>query len=475
MSATPTEGATAILAYHRATLTLKGLSPQHELVCPELKWDKRALCWRAPARRYRELVTALRQAGVNYRDEARDYGPLPFQQREAITPRPYQAEALAAWRENGNQGVVVLPTGAGKTILAVMAMAVAQRPTLIHVPTIDLLIQWHQVLEKFFNMPIGRLGGGYSEIEPITVSTYDSMLIHLERIGNRFGTIIFDECHRLPGDQYQFLAIGSLAPFRLGLTATPERSDGREEQLYDLCGGQVYRAYIHDLTGYTLAPYEVETVEVEMDSDEREAYEAAYTEYISFLRGSGIDFRQPNGWAKFIWQASKTPHGRAALRAYQTQKKLSLASHAKRAALWAILQRHVEDRIIVFTQDNESAYDLGRLFVLPVLTHQTKPKERVAFLDAFRSGRFRVLVTSKVLNEGVDVPEANVAVVVSGSGSVREHVQRLGRILRARPGKTAKLYELIAKDTREYFVNQRRKKHHAYQGPDPLPQPQGHD
>lgn len=464
-----------VLAFHRATLTLKGLPAEPNPGLPDLKWDKRSLCWRAPARRYRELVTHLRERGIKYRDEARSYGVLDFPQRENLTPRPYQSEALQAWQDNGCRGVVVLPTGAGKTILAVLAMAAARRPTLIHVPTIDLLLQWHSVLGKFFDMPIGRLGGGFSDIEAVTVSTYDSMLIHLDRIGNRFGTIIFDECHRLPGDQYQFLALGNIAPFRLGLTATPERSDGREAQLYELCGDNVYRAFIHDLTGYTLAPYEVETVEVEMDSDERDAYEAAYAEYIEFLRGSQIDLRQPNGWVKFIWQAGKTPHGRAALRAYQTQKKLSLASRAKRDVLWQILQRHVDDRIIVFTQDNESAYDLGRLFYLPVLTHQTKAKERAAFLDAFRSGRFRVLVTSKVLNEGVDVPDANVAVVVSGSGSVREHVQRLGRILRARPGKTAVLYELVAKDTREYFVNQRRKKHHAYQGPDSLSQHQGRD
>jgi len=109
------------------------------------------------------------------------------------------------------------------------------------------------------------------------------------------------------------------------------------------------------------------------------------------------------------------------------------------------------------------AYRLGRRFLLPVLTHQTKVKERKAFLDAFRAGDYRILVTSKVLNEGVDVPEANVAIVVSGSGSIREHVQRLGRVLRARPGKRATLYELIARDTGEYYINERRRQHRAYE------------
>lgn len=102
-------------------------------------------------------------------------------------------------------------------------------------------------------------------------------------------------------------------------------------------------------------------------------------------------------------------------------------------------------------------------FFLPVLTHQTKPEERNAFLNGFRDGTYSILVTSKVLNEGIDVPEANVAIIVSGSGSVREHVQRLGRILRKREGKQAVLYELISKQTGEYFVNKRRRQHNAYE------------
>ena len=120
--------------------------------------------------------------------------------------------------------------------------------------------------------------------------------------------------------------------------------------------------------------------------------------------------------------------------------------------------------MLVFTQDNEMAYRIGRRFFLPVLTHKTKLHERESFLEYFRTGKYKILVTSKVLNEGVDVPDANIGVIVSGSGSIREHVQRLGRILRARPGKKATLYELISSDTGEYFTNQRRRKHRAYEG-----------
>ena len=118
--------------------------------------------------------------------------------------------------------------------------------------------------------------------------------------------------------------------------------------------------------------------------------------------------------------------------------------------------------MIIFTDNNQLAYRIGEVFTLAVLTHKTKPKERKLLLDSFRSRELRILVTSKVLNEGVDVPEASVAVVVSGSGAVREHVQRLGRVLRQSPGKRATLYELIAADTSEKYVHQRRRKHDAY-------------
>ncbi|MBX9704111.1 MAG: hypothetical protein K2X39_08150, partial [Silvanigrellaceae bacterium] len=152
-----------------------------------------------------------------------------------------------------------------------------------------------------------------------------------------------------------------------------------------------------------------------------------------------------------------------AFKAYLKQKKLSQSHEAKEIQVWHLLKHHWGERILIFTQDNETAYKLGKKFYLPVITHHTKVKERELFLNYFRQGDYKILVTSKVLNEGVDVPEASVAIVVSGSGTVREHVQRLGRILRVSQGKQAILYELVSKDTAEYFVNQRRRQHSAYQ------------
>ena len=360
--------------------------------------------------------------------------------------------------------MVVLPTGAGKTILAVLAIAQTNRPTLVHVPTLDLMHQWYQVLTKFFEGPIGLWGGGEKDLQTITVSTYESALLHVPYHGDKFGLLVFDECHHLPGEQKQFTAISSLAPFRLGLTATPEEEPSRLKNLDEICGPQCFQIQIGDLTGGTLSDYEIITKEVELSKEETEEYLSCRAIYTSFLKQNRIQFSHgPGAWNEFIRVAHRTAQGKEAFQAYLRQKKISQSSQNKIQMVWDILCAHPEERILIFTQDNETAYAIGRQFFLPVLTHHTKVKEREHFLNFFRSGDYRVLVTSKVLNEGVDVPVASVAIVFSGSGSVREYVQRLGRILRAKQGKKAVLYELVSANTGEYFVNQRRREHSAYQ------------
>ncbi len=452
--------------FDKGTLILKHLPEDRAGALPGVRWDQRTRCYRAPGYHYRDIVLTLRAKQIPYNDLARQFAPVKFTRKAPLTARDYQSAAVAAWVKSGFKGVVVLPTGAGKTILAVLLIERTGRPTLVHVPTIDLMHQWHEVLTRYFGAEIGLLGGGYKELAPITVATYDSALLHVASKGNRFGLVIFDECHHLPGDQYQYCAISSIAPYRLGLTATPERSDGREARLFELVGKLCYRADIRELEGKALAPYRVETLELDLTPAEAAAYRQARQIYLDFLNRENISMGSTRGWHYFLWRASQSPEGRAAFKAYLTQKKLSLAASAKLDQIWTLICRHRGDRMIIFTQDNEMAYQIGRRFFLPVLTHQTRVKEREAFLQAFRSGEYPILVTSKVLNEGVDVPEANVGVVVSGSGSVREHVQRLGRLLRARPGKEAVLYELVARGTGEHFINKRRRQHHAYRKPD---------
>ena len=451
------------LHFDKGTILLKGVENEKFPYIDCIVWDERTNSYRAPALKYRDIVSTLIEKKISFKDQARKFSIENYSIKKAIQPRSFQKEALDTWIVE-KRGVVTMPTGSGKTILALMIISKISRPTLIHVPTIDLMRQWKEVLAEYFDTPIGLFGGGYNEIQKITVATYDSALLHVQHHGNLFGLLVFDECHHLPGEQYQFTALGSIAPFRLGLTATPERNDNKEEVLYEICGPLCYEVHIDELSGSSLAPYEVKTIEVEMHQEDREKYEIARECYTNFLRKARINFDQPNGWSIFLRKTSESPEGRQAFQSYLFQKKLSQASQAKLDLLWDLIIRHQGDRILIFTQDNEMAYRVGKTFFLPVLTHHTKLHEREVFLKAFRTGEYPVLITSKVLNEGVDVPDANVGIIVSGSGSIREHVQRLGRILRARPGKKAMLYELVSKNTSEYFTNQRRRQHRAYEG-----------
>lgn len=355
-----------------------------------------------------------------------------------------------------------MPTGSGKTYFAVRCLAAVNRSAIILVPTIDLMTQWANVLSRFFHTEVGMLGGGAREVLPVTVSTYDSAVLQMEFLGAKFGLIVFDECHHLPGAVNRTAAAMCIAPYRLGLTATPEREDGGEKLMEELIGPLVYRVYIDELEGRVLAPYVTRRFRLELSESEQTEYAAARRTYTNFIRRHRIDFSAPDSWGRFIALSARLPGGREAFTAYLDQRRIARCSRAKLEQVWQLLRRHRAERILVFTADNAAAYQLGEAFCLPTLTHKTKAAERRAMLENFRSGAYPVLVTSKVLNEGVDVPEASVGIVVSGSGSIREHVQRLGRILRARNGKQAILYELVSEGTSEMRVSDRRRQNRAY-------------
>jgi len=443
---------------------LRGVSSAELLAgLPECRRDERADAYRLPASGYRQLLLHLRAVDQPYLDGARAYRELSLVEQAPRTPLAHQREGLAAWRAAGNAGVVVLPTGSGKTYLGLLAIMAVGRSALVVTPTLELVAQWAEVLAQAFGQTIGVVGGGSYQLEDLTVTTYASAYRKMGRFGDRFGMLIFDECHHLPGPGYAFAARGSLAPYRLGLTATPERADGEQRQYAQLIGGIVYSRGIHDLEGHVLAPYEVRTIEVDFEEDEREAYEAARETYRGYLERHAIRVGSPGGWQRFLWTASRDAEGRIAFAAYRRQRELARCARGKLVVLEQLLDRHSHDRMIVFTADNHTVYEISRRFLVPALTHRTRMTERRALLAAFSEGRLPVLVTSQVLNEGVDVPEAKVGVVISGTGSVREHVQRLGRILRAQAGKQAILYEVLTEGTSEKWVSNRRREHPAYQ------------
>jgi superfamily II DNA or RNA helicase len=453
----------ATLRFHAGTLELSDLPAGAASVLPSAcVLDPRTASHRAPASAYPEVVLALRGAGVPLEDHARGYEELAHGALVHRDPRPYQAEAVHAWKRARGRGVVVLPTGAGKTHVAVMAIDDRRRSTLVVAPTLDLVRQWYDLLGATFAMPIGLVGGGEHDVRPITVTTYDSAYLHLEHLGHRFGLVVFDECHHLPSATYALAARHAIAPFRLGLTATPERMDGRESLLDELIGPTVYRRDIVELAGDYLAEYETVHVSVSLSEAERREYEAERAVYRSFVSRNGIRMADPKGWSQFIMLSSRSADGRRAMAAYRRQRELAFSAPAKLDYVERLLLEHRHDRALLFTQDNATCYALSRRFLIPAITHQTKVKERSAILKGLADGTYHAVVTSKVLNEGVDVPDANVAIVVSGSGSVREHVQRLGRILRKRDGKFALLYEIVTDQTSEAYTSERRRDHAAY-------------
>jgi superfamily II DNA or RNA helicase len=453
---------TVTVAFAAGTIEVRGLSSPLSELPPSVLWDERTASHRAPAVAYADVVRALVRTGVPYEDRARAYEEPPLELRIARRPRPYQAEACEAWRKARGRGVVVLPTGAGKTHVAVLAALDKKRSTLVIAPTLDLVRQWYDVLRTSFGADVGVVGGGEHSVKPLTVITYDSAYLHMESIGAKFGLVVFDECHHLPSEAYTLAARLCLAPYRLGLTATPERADGREAVLEELVGPIVYRKDILELSGNYLAEYDTERVTVSLSPEERAEYAAERAVYTDFLKSSGIRMSSPTGWGEFILRSATSVDGRRAMQAYRRQRELAFAAPAKLEYLELLLHEHRGDRMIVFTEDNATAYAVSRRFLVPAITHQTKVTERSELLARFGDGRYGAIVTSKVLNEGVDVPDANVAVVLSGSGSVREHVQRLGRILRPKEGKRAVLYELVSGDTSEAYTSERRRDHDAY-------------
>ncbi len=449
------------LAFVAGTLEVRGLERGTDLPSA-CEWDPRTACHRAPAIAYADVVRALVAAEIEYEDQAASYDKLDTGARIHREPRPYQKAALAAWKKAKGRGVVALPTGSGKSHVGLMAIDDKRRSTLVVAPTLDLVRQWYDLLRRTFMRPVGVIGGGEYDVQSLTVTTYDSAYIHMENLGARFGFLIFDECHHLPGEAYSLGARASLAPYRLGLSATPERADGRESELDELIGPIVYREEITQLSGDYLAEYETVRVAVDLSPREREEYESERAIYRGFLQKQRIFMGSASGWSEFIKRSARSDDGRRAMRAYRRQRELAFAAPAKVDYLEQLVEEHRGDRVLVFTDANVTAYEVSRRLLIPVITHQTKVKERSEILEKFSSGEYGAVATSRVLNEGVDVPDANVAVVMSGSGSVREHVQRLGRILRPKDGKRAVLYEIVTRDTSEAFTSQRRREHDAY-------------
>ncbi|MFE1167263.1 DNA repair helicase XPB [Nocardiopsis sp. NPDC058789] len=351
--------------------------------------------------------------------------------------RGYQREAAESFHAGGS-GVVVLPCGAGKTIVGAAAMAMTGATTLILVTNTVSVHQWKTELLKRTSLTedeIGEYSGTRKEIRPVTIATYQVMAArrkgvytHLELFDARdWGLVVYDEVHLLPAPIFRMTA-DLQARRRLGLTATLVREDGREGDVFSLIGPKRYDAPWKDMENQGwIAPADCVEVRVDLTESERLAYATA----------------EPEDRYRFC-----------------------ASSETKTTVVRQIVERHPGEQVLVIGSYIDQLDELGERLGAPVIKGETRNKERERLFDAFRAGELRTLVVSKVANFSIDLPEAGVAVQVSGSfGSRQEEAQRLGRVLRPKAdGRTARFYAVVARDTLDQDYAAHRQRFLAEQG-----------
>ncbi len=351
--------------------------------------------------------------------------------------REYQREAVEGFWHGGS-GVVVLPCGAGKTLVGAAAMAQAQATTLILVTNTVAARQWrHELLRRttLTDEEIGEYSGSRKQIRPVTIATYQVMTTrrkgvyaHLELFDEHdWGLIIYDEVHLLPAPIFRFTA-DIQSRRRLGLTATLVREDGREGDVFSLIGPKRYDAPWKDIEaqGY-IAPADCVEVRVTLTEHERLLYATAEPE---------------------------------------DRYRYAATTETKTRVIESLAARHGGEQLLVIGQYLDQLADLGERLGAPVITGEVPVKERERLFDAFRAGEITTLVVSKVANFSVDLPEASVAIQVSGSfGSRQEEAQRLGRLLRPKhDGRAARFYAVVARDTLDQDYAAHRQRFLAEQG-----------
>ena len=434
------------LIFDRGTLLLRGDLADAESL-PGVVWDPRVGTWRARGFHYKELSSELARRLADFHDEVRPKltGPPPIACPEL---RPYQAAAIASWELCERRGIIVLPAGSGKTRAAIAAIARCRFRALILVPTRVLLAQWARVLGEAAQELIGEYGDGSRSEGPITVATFASALLHMETLGNRFDLLVVDEVHHFGSGVGDEALEMCTAAARLGLSATPPTDEARRARLDALIGPEVYRASIEELAGTYLASFQLVTISVGLTPSERQAYDAEVSVFRPVCRAF-FEAAPGASWHDFVRAASKSDAGRRALAAWRRSHAIVRYSREKRSIVNDLILKHVDSRILVFAADNDTAYAVAKAHLVQPITCDIGPRERAQALQRFGSGELRILVSARVLNEGIDVPAADIAIVIGGSQGSREYIQRVGRVLRPSDGKQAIVYDLAARNTFE--------------------------
>lgn len=448
---------TPSLAFQGGTLVLYECD-EAASVPPAFRWIKAR--WRCEAYHYAAVRAGLRAQDVA--DNVPRWQRLDLTLHDRREPHDYQIAALDAWDAAGRRGSIVLPTGAGKTFVAIHAIHRVNRSALVVAPTIDLLHQWYARLVNAFQTDVGVYYGGEKTILPLTVTTYHSAGDLIANYGSHFKLAVFDEVHHLPAPNWGEIALMTPAPYRLGLTATyPDAQEQADShwRIDDLIGAIVYQTKIDDLVGERLAEYRTERLRVELTPAERARYDADYAIYAGYSQAQRLPQTYGRFWLRELMRrGGRDPDARAALLARGRILRLLAGAEGKLDALAGLLREYSGQQVLVFTESNEVVYRIARRHLIPALTHETHAAERKQILDGFQAGAYRAIVTSRVLNEGIDVPEAKVALVLGGTASAREYIQRLGRVLRKVGSRQAILCEVIVRDTIDEQRSQRRQR-----------------
>jgi superfamily II DNA or RNA helicase len=425
-------------------------------------WDNRTNSWRTLACNYTTIIEKLAEHSYGTVDRVPQWQSVVWSALNLLELRPEQSQAVTDWSRE-RRGVIVMPTGTGKTEVALRIMADQGCSTLIVAPIRDLMYQWHRRIQHGLGYDAGIIGDSLYHVKPISVTTYDSACIHMPTLGNRFRMIIFDECHHLPGPIRGDAARMSIAPMRLGLTATLERGDGRHANLEGLLGPVVYRLEIDQVAGGSLADYDVFRISIQLSESERVRYDRLAEQVSSYV----YDRRQNEpsfNWKDLCAESLDHPESGDILRAYKEKQSIEDRAQDKLRVLEDLFRLHHGTPMIIFAGSNAMARDVSLRFLLPCLLNHCGKSERQDYLDGLRDGAYPAIVANQVLDEGVDLPEVKVAIVIGGMASTRQAKQRLGRILRRRGNERAILYEVVAKNTNEAERSRKRRKSDAYKG-----------
>ncbi|MCY0883823.1 MAG: DEAD/DEAH box helicase, partial [Acidianus infernus] len=371
----------------------------------------------------------------------------------SVTLRDYQNEAIQKWKDNNYRGVIALPTGAGKTIIGIKAIEETKVPTLIVTFTREQMLQWKETIMKFSSIrpEVGLYYSNEKEIKQITLSTYQTAFRHVTELSDKFDLLIIDEAHHLPADKFREVALGILATKRLGLSATPFREDGRHEELFKLMGGIVYYKPVDELIkkGY-LAPYDIVQVKVFLTAEERK-------KYLTLLNKFRVLSKNKKLKELIILAKNGDSNAIEALKVYNEIKKVVNFAQNKMLKIEEILNKEKGKKILIFTQYVDQAKEIARRFNTLLISGKMSKNERKKVLDTFKFMKSGVLTLTTVGDEGLDIPDASVGIIVTGTSSRRQFIQRLGRILRPVNGKRAILYEIIVAGTQEEYQSKKRK------------------